>query len=516
MKITLVFLLVFLFFFTFTANAISFPLPSANFVQAKMPMKVVYPRPDTETQIHSRHRWAHPAMSYEIPIGVQGGAWPFKYEIVSGPNGATIGQNYGEDNYGVITWTPTTSSGVESFTVKITDQQLNTVSATWNVTIDADQFIFVQDGFTGTKLGTITQPLESWADWYMNDANNSIYANKIVVFRGGSYSIIGDPNQNGNIEINTGVKSPSIIGFPGELPVMDCSAAKIFTRGGANVKDIFVADIRWEHSRQDVNNAHFFWATGDVTRSTWFRNYFYDHGPGIKGTDNTTAVFVSSTATHKNNILYKNNTHDNFHNTGSNGSYVDIYYSSYVLIESNIAKNSNNQYGFWPKATTSFVTVRANSAYENITNGGITVGYGSESPEVAHDHEICWNRIRLPTGSSSHSLLFAGSNQYINRTYHSYIYRNTFVNGSSWVRFSGNEPFEVDSNVVISDHLDRWNTSIMRINHPNLTGNENTGITDLTGSLVGQYRLDYLGVVGHEVSDVYLTTPKAVTKLSVE
>ena len=56
-----------------TVSAIEFPLPETNFEPAKMAMHLVYPRPDTETQVHARHRWAHPAMRYEIPVGVQGG-----------------------------------------------------------------------------------------------------------------------------------------------------------------------------------------------------------------------------------------------------------------------------------------------------------------------------------------------------------------------------------------------------------------------------------------------------------
>jgi hypothetical protein len=466
-----------LLFLSLSASAVDFPLPDTNFVPAKMPMEIVYPRPDNETQNHSRHRWAHPSMPYEIPIGAQGGSWPFKYELMTGPTGATIGEYYGDANYGVLSWMPSATNGTETFNVKITDQELNVINATWVVTIDSSQFIFVQDGYGGTKLGTIDQPLESWEDWYKSDSDDNSFANKIIVFRGGAYSIVGDPADTGNAEINTGVKSPSIIGYPGELPVIDCSSAKIFTRGGANVRDIYVADIRWENGRQDVNNAHFFWATNKLTE---------------------------------------------IRNSGYNGSYVEAYGLSYWLVEENIVKNSDSNAGFFGKQTVSFATTRANEAFDNVN--GEQIGFGYNTPTgmgVPHDHEVCWNRVRLPQNNKA-VLGFQWSHNiaYLGQSYNSYIYRNTFVNGSSWVRFKGTENFETDGNVIVSNFSSRWDTSIMNSLIPNIVGNESAGITDQTGSLIGQYRLDYLGVAGHEVSGhevsgVYVTQSKPVTSLSV-
>jgi hypothetical protein len=518
MTIKYYFLSLILVLSSFSASGISFPLPSENFVPAKMPMALVYPRPNNETQSHSRHRWAHPDMPYEVPIGVQGGAWPFKYEIISGPAGAVIGQLYGDENYGVVSWLPTTSTGEESFTIKITDQELNSITATWSVTIDANQFIFIDDDSSGAKIGTIDQPLGSWADWYKGDASDNTYANKIIVFRGGNYSVVGDPAHNGNVEINTGVKSPSIIGYPGELAILDCSTAKIFTRGGTNVKDIFIADIKWANGRQDVANAHFFWATNDVSRSTWWRNQFHNLLPGQVGTDNTSTVFVSDTGTHKNYFLYKHNTLTEIHNLGYNGSYVEAYGLSYWLVEENTARNSDSNAGFFGKQTVSFATTRANEAFDNID--GEQMGFGYNTPTgmgAPHDHEICWNRVRLPQNNQGTvGMMWAHNTVYDGKHYNSYIYRNTFVNGSSWIRFKGAENYEVEGNVVVSNLLSRWNTSIMNTTIPNVTGKEGDGITDQKGLLTGQYRLDFLGIAGHEISDVYVTKPKSVDSLRVD
>ncbi|MEJ2622888.1 MAG: right-handed parallel beta-helix repeat-containing protein, partial [Candidatus Thiodiazotropha sp.] len=495
--------------------ALQFPLPDANYIKAKMPMYLVYPRSDDETQSHARHRWAHPNMPYEIPIGIQGGAWPFKYEIITAPTGATIGQYYGDDNYGVVTWTPSANSGTELFTVKITDQELRTIHASWSVTIDADQFVFIQDGWTGTKNGTIDSPLESFSDWYKGDRADDTYHNKIIVFRGGNYTAYGAAATNGNVRLDTASKTPSLIGYPDETPIIDCSGAKFFADNGA-LNDIYVAGLRFENARTDVANSHFFWITGTPQRATWYNNYFYNLGNGTAGTDNPSGIFISGTARDKYNILVKGNTFDTFTNNGPNGSFIDMYRAYNITIEENTIKNSNNQYGIWAKVTKSFVTIRANTLIENNTNGGISVHYGDAAPGQPHDHEICWNRIAFNNGNSSAvSLLIMGdAPSSINRNhYNSFIYRNTFYGGHPIIRFVGIENYKVDGNVVVSDSLTVWNNhlDIMDTLIPNIVASEASGITDSTGSLIGTSRSTYLGLAGHEVSSEYITTPKPPT-----
>ncbi len=473
-------------------------LATGHFIPAKMTPVAVYPRPDSETQAHARHRHAHPDFEYVIPIGIQGGAWPFKYELTVFPTGATIGEFYGGADYGVIKWTPTDSSGVKTFTVKVTDQDLTVTYLTWTTTIATTQFTFIQDGWGGTKTGTIAEPLEDYADFYLGDEDDATYANQIIVFRGGSYLLAGDTSSSDNADMNTGVKTPSYIGYPDETPIVDCSQTKIFARGGTNVNDLFVAGIRWENSRQDVNNAHFFWITGTADRVTFDDNYFYNHGVGLVGNDNSAAVFASNSGSTKYYYLYKRNVHDAFTMTKTdNAGYVDFYYTQYTVVEENIAKNSSGGQGFWMKYTDSFVTIRANEAYDNVTGTQFTLGYGSADH---HDHEICWNRFYIPTGDSSIKLFLAITSTLSQGIhYNTSIYRNTFVNGYSWVRFPGIENYQTDGNVVVSDSLSPWDTAIMDTDYANLTGSESDGITDSTGLLINAYRAAHLGTTGHEV-----------------
>lgn len=123
------------------------------------------------------------------------------------------------------TMVPLPGSGTFLFEVKITDQELNVVTAIWQVTIDADMFVFIEDGYTGTKVGTINQPLEDIDDWYLGDRSDATYLNKIIVLRSGNYNLIGDPGASGNIRLDADTKTGSIIACPGEMPVVDCSTA---------------------------------------------------------------------------------------------------------------------------------------------------------------------------------------------------------------------------------------------------------------------------------------------------
>lgn len=466
------------------AQTTMFPLPADNFIKAKMPMHLVYPRPDSETQAHSRHRWAHPGMEYQIPIGVQGGAWPFKYEITQGPVGAHIGSLHGEDNYGVITWSPAMSSGVAEFKVKVTDQELNVVEAIWRVNVDPSMFIFIKAGASGNKSGTITEPLSSFDDWYKASQTDATYRNKIAVFRGGRYQVMGAEADNYNVRLTEGAKTPSLIGFPGEAPIFDCSRTKFFTDSN-KLHDLFVAGITWDNARQDIANAHYWWAVGDITRATWWRNTFQNIGPGQVGTDNTGPVFIATSTMTKENILYKENAHINVQNMGFNGTYFTLYKTKYTLIEQNTAKNSKTGIGLHAKGTVAFITIRANNLSENVDGTQIGVGYGAEAGnEPPSDHEVCWNYVKLTAGSSSTSFIWSNSNYYAGRTYNSYIYRNTFENGSAWVRFPGRELFKVDANVVITNNVRRWEPASMTVQKDNVVDGINSGLLT-TGKVEG-------------------------------
>lgn len=489
-------------------GALSFPLPQGHFVPAKMPMHPVFPRPDSETQAHARHRWAHPDFRYEIPIGVQGGAWPFKYEILAGPSGATIGQYYGDPDYGVLKWTPSNGdSGIKFFRVRVTDQELNMVDLTWTTTIDAEQFVFVDAAADTTGTGTISSPLKTFTDWYRGDRTDATYHNKIIVFRAGTYTAYGAATTSGNVRLDRSSKTPSLIGYPDEMPVIDCGRAKFFTDEGLD--DIFIAALEFTNARTDVANPHFFWAVKSWNRGTWYAVTFSNMGMGTVNNDNPACIFASHSSSLRENLLFKNITFDRIIANGGNGAYIDLYVSSRILIEGCKALNSDTSWGLWMKATGSDVTIRDNKFDTNINNQVINFGHSNSNDGVLPiNYEVCWNKF-VGNTDSQELVQMVNKKDYQGLYYNTFIYRNTFANGRITLRFAGKEPFNVDGNVVVGDNRINWNDSTLIVSTiPNIVQPTTSGVVDNNGLLSGIYRKNYLGICGHEISDKYVKTPK--------
>lgn len=134
----------------FVASPVGF-LPAGHWAAAKLPMTVIFPRPDTETRAWAREHWAywdgtHP-VKYEIPIEAQGGAYPYVFTLLSGPPGMSIAQSYwipGDTpaqmlalGYGDLIWTPQ-----------------GNISSTWKGTVSV--LITGQDGSSVTDTFTLS------------------------------------------------------------------------------------------------------------------------------------------------------------------------------------------------------------------------------------------------------------------------------------------------------------------------------------------------------------------------
>lgn len=433
------------------------PLRAAYFIPAKMPMSLVYPRPDGETPAHARHRNFHSQMTYSIPVGIQGGAWPFEYEILSSPVGATIGQYYGTTNYGVISWTPAGQTGSQSFTVRVTDCDGNILDVTWTASLNDAQFVFVQDGYAGTKVGTITQPLEDIPDWYLNSHTDATYANKIIVFRGGTYNATGNNAANPtNIELSTPYKTPSLISFPNETAIWNMTNAKIYDNSG--IDDLFVSGIVFDGYRTDVTDAHHFRFENNSNRGTWHRCQFKNIGAGTAGTDNANPIYFGDAVNQKSYFYLADCTFDAVNNSlGNNGGFVDIYRADHIVYERNIAKNCTTNYGFWVKTSRSFISVRGNIAIENNNGSMITLSMGVSTGGTPHNIEINYNAIAVPSGQSSESLIIVNDTDHQGVYYNIFLYRNSVFGGTARVPgFEGLEPIETDANIIATNNTALW------------------------------------------------------------
>ncbi|MEM7604008.1 MAG: hypothetical protein AAF411_01525, partial [Myxococcota bacterium] len=213
----------------------AFQLEEAFFTPAKMPMDVVAPRPMAELSELSVYRYAYAGVRYERPVAVRGGAWPFHYELLRGPMGMRVGAFLEErdgtlertPDYGVVQWTPPEGSDGDVFdvAVRVTDQEGNALIVEWRIEVDRTRFVFVAPaGSPGD--GTREAPLVGFEALY-GSAGDTRFAGRIAVFRGGDYTLVGDPEASGNVRLSGGTSPTAWLAFPDETPVFDCRRAKI-------------------------------------------------------------------------------------------------------------------------------------------------------------------------------------------------------------------------------------------------------------------------------------------------
>lgn len=354
-------------------------LPEGHYTPAKLPPNIVAPRPNDELGPDSTYRWAHEGVRYEVPIGVVGGAWPFTFEVVEGPEGMEVGtdllavddryERY--DNYGVVTWTPPPGSDGQSFsyTMRVTDQEGTAAEVSVEVLVQNAKFVFVApDDGTASGDGSIDAPLRGFDALYEGSSTIATYAGRLVYFRAGSYTLTGGGDANGNARLTT-AKPKVWRAFPDEVPVFDCRTAKVFFANGG-MDDCCFAGIRWEHGRQDVNNAHFVWAAGRFDRGLFWRNTFFDLERGQVGNDNPAAIFLSSAANYRRHIVVLSNVFDTLGAGGGNGvAAYDSYGLDESLFENNVAQRCASSHCFWLKGGHQRTTVRGERGTEGNAIG---------------------------------------------------------------------------------------------------------------------------------------------------
>lgn len=470
-------------------------LAEGHYISKKMPMYKIYPRDDSETQSHARHRKYHSGFPYEIPLGIQGGAWPFFYQFLVAPVGATIGSTIIENNYGVIRWAPSGETTPQRFTVQVVDQDGDKITLSWTAVLDDAGFVFIDSNAVVSGLGTIASPLKLFDDWYKHNVNDATYVNKIAVFRGGSYSVAGDTS-NGNVLFSLAAKTPSLIGHPDETAILDCSTATFFTT--VLIHDLYVSHLTFMNGRSaDVPNAHFWWLTTVPNRVSFFKVVFDTITKGTVGTDNPSCIFVGDPG-QKLHYLIKNCTFQNVNNSLSNGSYFDWYDVKYGLVEGNVAKNSIVDFGFWFKATISHITFRGNRAVENVQGTQLSFGYSDVSSVSASWHEACYDSFVVPVGQSTRAVVeMVGDSDDSAFTHDTYLYRCSMVGGNTWIRFT---MVDTDANIVLTNNLPRWQLADQVTTVANDVRTSAVDFVDTTtGLLIGTARSTHLGLKGAEI-----------------
>jgi hypothetical protein len=486
---------------------------------ARIPMQLIYPFDDATTSDDARHKWAHSGFEYQIPIGIQGGEWPYRYELTSAPSGMFIGETMDIDSngihtsgeyYGIIRWP--NPSGTHTVTGRATDQAGTIVTFQFTVTTDNNKFTFIQDGASAGGSGTISSPLEDWDDWYKGDSSDSSFQDQIIVFRGGNYTAVGDPSDplssDGVQAKLRNSKTHSLIGYPGETPVISMLNCVITIVSG-NGEDSFFAGIKWSDSNPAMGNSRMFHFASGHSRSTWWKNTFDHVVGGTRGISNTCAVWSDHVGGASDYLMWKQNTYTNFDNKTSNGAFIDNYNSDYILVEKEYAPSSNKtSYGWWAKATRNYVCVR--DCHIENTNGrsyALQMGQEGSEPNRHEYYDICYN-LGIQGVSQALGNLNVGQSHDsdLDESLNVYCYRNTFQGGKVLCKDASDLPnpdiHNLDGNVCISDHATPYGESdaIQSLFRPDIVEGFSSGVTDTdTGKLTGTWRDSYLGLYGHEI-----------------
>jgi hypothetical protein len=447
-----------------------------------------------EAGANNRIKFAYPAIEYNVVIAAEGGAYPFVWELTVAPSGMVI-----DSHTGIITWaSPTATGSPHTVTVKVTDKEGNTDTESYTLTVtdSIDRFLFIQDGYSGTKSGTISQPYEDISEiWDTVDDTD-----KILILRSGTYHIphaADASNRGGCQRVPIGVDDPiAIIGYPGETATIDHERAE--STGYAflpSKNDFFFGNLTFTN----------IWLYGIVIEG---RDYFtvfdceFNDAYTTDGHGNQAYINYMAGGSADYNVICANRFNGPV-TEGYNFQAIETYTVSHMILAGNTINNLPN-YGIFFKDRTYYSTIRNN----DFTGCGNAIGiygqYGSS------DIEICFNY----TSGNSNGLSFDvnGSIDDI------YVYRNTF-DDNCIVRMANADTYTLDvsflNNVIQNAYDDsgtigtnafyRNRTYYRYVSETEYTGIAHaynlegaSGLVDASGLLVNR---DYVGTYGWEIAE---------------
>jgi hypothetical protein len=516
--------------YAFAASTFTGFYPAGNWIPAKQAMIQVYPRPDSETNTWARHRWAYydgvNAVQYKIPLGVSFGAFPYVFQLLSGPPGMTIGAAYWQSGwsfaqamtagYGYLQWTPSASVSGTTVSILVTDQQMNTLTITFTVSTSSStsQFIFIDSvhGNDSTGTGTIGAPWASFSKAFGPTYAASVNAKTLCYFRAGTYAIpvYSDNDINSSdalCELNTTTKPSALMGFPGDTPpILTMTAAQFATPLGAGLgADLFMQGLNPNGACTSGGmNGRFIWVAGAGTASyrQTFDSIAWSNPVYGSGGSNATGYFFDGAASSSLTLYqFVNNCSESNRqsgNPGNNYGGCSFYSAQYALVQgcSIIQSGLNMDAAYYFKVNVIDSCIRGctvNVGAGNVTHAfdmgqPLLSGNGPANTSMTND-ETCYNTLVGGGG------IFLGFGAF---TFGSlWCYRNSVIGPNSFkTNATGGGPLVYDSNAAQGGSFPSG--SSMQTNGLNLV--KASGLLDsTTGNLTAAY-VSYLGTVGAQIS----------------
>lgn len=397
----------------------------------KQPLRLVYPRPDTETNTWARHHYAYwdgtTGLNYRIPITVDFGGYPYLYQLISAPAGMSIvlpntGAGHSPpypDAY--VTWTPTGVVTNQTVKVRVFSQDYQNdptqyVDVIWTVSTSSTVFVFIDavNGNDTTGTGAISAPWKTFTKAFGTTIGQTINSNKICYARTSGatpYSVPVQASQSGTsyYVLNT-TKGPSaLIGYPGDvLPVFNLSSAAIAagTNWSGVGDDLFIQDINFDGYQSTTSHSRLFWGTGK--RMVFDSLVQTNAGIGTTGGSNDSGIFIDGVSQY----VTINNCSQSFNSSqvGNTGNNVYGIFSCYNATELAAHGNYINQSTLslaavcYAKSDSSNVSIRGNVAITNGSGFMFSFGQAVTNPPNMNNNESCYNlaingeAILLPAG----------------------------------------------------------------------------------------------------------------------
>lgn len=400
--------------------------------------EIVAPRPMAELTSNSAYLWGHPDFDYVRCFHARGGAWPYHWEVVSGPTGTTIGEFLEENEdgewvfdaqeYSVLRVPKQPEGTVSTIVVRMRDQNWNRGPDPSNeflieidITWQADKWVFLSPNGVASAAGDVNNPLD--LEWFINNRSN--FPGKLAYFRGGTYA---------DVQKRFEISPSDPIGWlavPNEVPSLQ--GMRVNVDGSAH--DLYMQGLSFDKNYSDYTHYYFFIWPG-IERSSFFLNTFANLTPGDldgdpDGYDNSSAIFSASSTSKTNQYLAIARNHFvgfRGHTNPNHGS-MTLYMTDRGVIEMNQVTDCEAGEVYFVKGCTRDTTFRANAsdALTVTSQGVIFMMQGKTNNELEQSFiggvEVCWNDIRhdwiklkrraknIPT----EDYMFAGQN---------YMYRN--------------------------------------------------------------------------------------------
>lgn len=529
-------------------------LATGHYQPAYLVPVIVHPRPDVDTgslasgnpNSWERARLAPDGIPWRVPITVYGGAWPFEYKLLSGPSGMSVGQHYGDTDYGFLSWASPVI-GTYTIQVQVTTQDFGRTSGSadptgqytvsWTLVVadhtDVTKFVYL-DASAGNNAnnGAFATPWQTLAGFAAASTSG-----KQLIFKAGTYAM----NALSAV-LDCTSRAKVFIGYPGASVTIDYSGSwsgtdiwilmNSGTSGGCSASNITFSGSpsNWATINSGSNHDQFhIFHYGD--RALYFENTFTGlNGYSTNGNwSNWQGIFPAATATMHNYFSCEKNAFSNMSNMESGGAFIS-YSMRCAVIEGNSVTGFNNgknvQQGIITKGHNSLVSTRANfvwvqggtlaSPVQGITTGGIIQYQGPDGGQGDNPdkNESCWNltfNIPGPNGGVSPAALVTGDASFAAWT--CYEYRNTSVGpriaaGAS----AATNILYSSSNLLLTEHgiENDWS----HYGATNLTLNVSGDIVDTyanrvsivdatTGYILSAYAAAHgitIGTVGHQVS----------------